>query len=424
MNRVRKGTVYVLSLFLLATLISTAVFTSAKNTLSKPDKVESYLTDSQIYTHFISYVTDAAEKAASDNDQSSTVSLNDAAIQSAAEAAFPKQLIQQSVNTFIDSNYDWLEGKSPTPNFRIDLTSQKLTFAQKVGEYAKTYVAGLPVCASPEQALQNHGGILSATCRPAELTPEAAQAQVAQQLSSNGNYLANTVITPVNINPDKTTASQPYYDKLSHLPKAYQAGLKLPYVFAILSLLFALGVIFISVSRRKGLRLAGIILLIAGMALVVLKFVSDTVFRHLENRIFNDTSIGQLQKSLTDFAHRIEVSMVRTELWFGIAFLLLAAIIFGVLAGTRKSGEPKSPDEAPELPDNEATAEGSAPVILSRKRLKPPLTGIPTGPRLGGEPPKPGAGTAPGSTAPGAPTVPESPKPSHPRPKKKPRLIQ
>jgi hypothetical protein len=253
------------------------------------------------------------------------------------------------------------------------------------------------------------------------LTPEAAQAQVTQELSNNGNYLANTVITPSNINPDKASASEPYYQKLSRLPDLYQASLKLPYVLAALSLLFALGVIFISISRRKGVRLVGIMLLIAGLALVALKFVSDALFRHVEKRVFNESSIGQLQKALTDFAHRVEVSVVRTELWFGIAFLLLAAIIFGVLAGTRKGGDSKHAESLPELPDDESEAEGASPVILARKRLKPPLTGLPTGPRLGGEPPKP---ATPGNPAPGAPTVPESPKPPHHRPKKKPRLIQ
>jgi hypothetical protein len=247
------------------------------------------------------------------------------------------------------------------------------------------------------------------------LTPEAAQALVTEQVSTASTYLANPVITPDNINPDNAASNQPYYDKVSWAPDVYQTTLKLPYVLAVLSVLFALGVVFVSRSRRKGLRLVGIVLLIAGTSLVVVKFIANALFRHAETRVFNDSTVGQLQRALTDFAHRVETSVVRTELWFGIAFLLMAAVIFGILAGTRKSGEPKPRAELPEISDEDAgaDADATAPVILSRKRLKPPLTGRPNGPKLGGEPP---AKDTPGNI---------SDKPTgQPRPKKKPRLIQ
>ncbi len=415
MNRVRKATVYLFALLLFGALINTAVFTSTNATLTKPEKIESYLGDSQIYSHFISYVTDQAEKALGDNDQSGTVSLSDAAIQSAAEAAFPKEFVQSQINAVIDTNYSWLEGKTSAPNFRIDLTTQKQEFAKKVGEYAKTYVATLPVCTTAQQVQQNTGSILSATCRPAELTPESAQALVTEQVASAGNYLANPVITPANINPDAAAAAQPYYDKPSSAPDAYQTTLKLPYVLAGFSVLFALAVVFISRERRKGLRLVGIVLLLAGTSLVAVKFIANAIFKHAETRIFNDSTVGQLQRALTDFAQRVETSVVRTELWFGIAFLLMAAIIFGILAGTRKSGDSKSSAPPPELHDENGNADeaGTGPVILARKRLKPPLTGVPNGPKLGGEPPAHGA---PGT----APKHPED----KPHPKKKPRLIQ
>jgi hypothetical protein len=60
--------------------------------------------------------------------------------------------------------------------------------------------------------------------------------------------------------------------------------------------------------------------------------------------------------------------MVRTELWFGIGFLLLAAVIFGTLAATRQkeagSGTDSTPSSNPDDPDDD-----SAPLVLSRKRL-------------------------------------------------------
>ena len=109
MSRARKGLVYLLSLFLLATLLGTAVTASTNNTLGKPQKVEKALDDSGIYNAFINYTSEQAKKANGDTDQTDSVSLSDAAVKAAAETAFPPTLIQQSVNTFIDSNYAWLE---------------------------------------------------------------------------------------------------------------------------------------------------------------------------------------------------------------------------------------------------------------------------------------------------------------------------
>lgn len=371
MSRVRKGIVYLLSLFLLATLLGTAIVTSANHTLGKPKKVEAMLAQSKLYDHFIAYTADQAKKTNGDNDRSGSVSLSDAAVQQAAQSAFPPQLIQQSINTFIDSNYAWLEGKSATPNFTINLSSQKETFAQKVGKYVTTYTAGLPVCANDQVALQQSTDPLAATCRPAALTPEAAGVQVTQRISTTGDFLSDPVITASSINPKANPQSKPYYVKVSHLPQLYRFSQKLPYIFGVLSLLAALGVVFISADRRKGIRKVGIVLLIAGVALVAVKFIGDYTFRKAQNRLFNTADIGQLQQSLTDFAHHVESSIVRTDLWFGLAFLLLAAIIFGVLAGTHKKDSKSSgPSDTVEVPADDE--DDDAPLVLSRKRLQPP----------------------------------------------------
>jgi hypothetical protein len=381
MNRAQKGFVYLLSLLLLATLLGTAVSTSTNNTFGKPKKIEQYLAESKLYDHFIAYTADQAKKSNGDNDQSESVSLSDAAVKAAAQSSFTPQVIENSVNTVIDSNYAWLEGKTATPNFKVDLSSQKLTFAQKVGQYVTTYTAGLPVCANDQIALQQSQDPLAATCRPAALTPEAAGAQVTQRLSATGDFLSDPVVTANSINPEGNKQGKPYYEKLRHLPKAYRFGQKLPYILGALSVLFALGVVFISLERRKGVRKVGIVLLIAGLSLVALKFFADLAFKRAENRIFSSASVGQLQQSLTDFAHRLEASAVQTELWFGIGFLLLAAIIFGALAATRNKNDGPG---TPAAPVEETTEDDQAPLLLSRKRLKKSAR---NGPKLGGQPP-------------------------------------
>lgn len=335
MIRVRKGIVYLLSLLLLATLLGTAFSTSVKHTLSRPEKVEKMLSQSKLYDHFVDYTADQAKKSEGDTDRSGSVSLGDAAVQAAARSAFPPQLIQQSINTFIDSNYAWLQGKTTAPEFKIDLTTQKETFAQKVGRYVKNYTASLPVCTPAQEAAQTNVDPLAATCRPAKLSPDKAGSQATERLSTTSTFLSDPVITANSVNPKGDRQSEPYYKKLSKLPHAYKVGTRLPYIFGALSVLLAIGVAFLSLTRRKGLKRLGIVLLIAGVLLIISKFIADSAMNHIESHIFNDTSVGPLQKSLTDFAHRVGSSIGRVDMWFGIAFIILALVVLAILLKTR-----------------------------------------------------------------------------------------
>lgn len=414
---VRKGIVLLLSLFLLVTLLGTASSTSTNVTLGKPDKIETYLAQSKLYDHFVAYVADQASKSEG-GDQTGSVSLNDAVVQAAARSSFPPQLIQQGVNTFIDANYAWLEGKTTVPQFRIDLSTAKETFAQKVGRHVKTYTASLPVCATAEAAQQQiNVDPLSATCRPQGVDPAAVGAQVTKRLSTTGDFLSDPIITANAINPKGNKQAKPYYQKLSQLPKAYRLGTKLPYVLGALSVLLALGIVFLALSRRRGLRRVGVVLALAGVILIVSKFVSDYALKKAEGQVFNTTNVGQLQKSLTDFAHRVQASLVKIDLWFGAAFLLLALIIFCVLLATRdKTGKPKQNLEGA---TDEQKPKGQLPLLKARKRLARPFGDnsiMPLGAKPGGapEPPK-----KPSS----APLIPPAPE-GKPKRRKPPRLIQ
>lgn len=423
MMRFRKGVAYLLSLLLLGSLLGAAVSTSVNHTLSKPDKVENYLAQSKLYDHFVAYTTDQAKKTEGDNngDLTGSVSLSDAAVQSAAKSAFPSELIQQSVNTFLESNYAWLEGKTSVPNFKIDLSAQKESFAQKVGQYVKTYTAGLPQC-TPAQELQQVGvDPLAATCRPSVITPDAAGQEVTQRLSTTSDFLSNPVLTANSVNPKGNQQGQPYYQRFSNLPKAYRGVQKLPYILGALSVVFAAAIIFLLPARRKGWRRVGIVLFEAGAVLIVWKLVADAVFKRLERHVFDTSDVGQLQQSLTDFAHRVEAAIVKIDLWFGVGFIVLALVIFSILLATRRKG-PKAPSKNSGHEAAQTPPAGPLPLIKARQHLKwrPNESIMPLGAKPGGEE-KPATVPEPEQPPQSAPSpAAETP----PKRKKRPRLIQ
>jgi hypothetical protein len=376
----RKGLVHVLSLVLFVTLLGGALVTSADVNLRQPAKIESWLNQSQLYDHFVSDIIAQAQKSTGGNDQPGSVSLSDSVVQQAARSAFPPGLVQQDVNSFLDSNYAWLQGKTSKPNFVINLTQAKQSFAQQVGQYVQVYTASLPVCTAAQEAGAQDVDPLAASCRPAALTPQAVGSAATQQLASSSNFLSNPVITASSIDPrsnvaSSNTPSQAYYQKLSRAPQLYRLATKLPLILGGVGVLSVLGIIFIAPRKRKGLRRVGILFLETGAILVVIKFVADFVFHKLESKVFNDSSVGQLQQSLTSFAQRVEMSLVKTDLLFGITYLVFALVIFGALYRTR---QPKATAIAPLSPkaaiDSQAQVAAARPLMsrLRTGRKQPP----------------------------------------------------
>lgn len=379
MNGIKKVFLALFSIVLLGSLLGTAGSTSAVINLTKPKNIENWLSNSKLYDHFVSNATEQGQKSVGATEDANVTSLSDAAVQDAAKSAFSQALIESNVNKFIDSNYDWLEGKTDKPSFVIDLTSAKQSFAEQVGAYVTQHLTSLPACTDLPSAQAQAADPLNATCRPPSLSPQAAGAQVTQQIASSTELLNNPVLTAQNINPEQGSQNKPYYIKLAHLPKVYQYGKLVPIVLAALSLISTLFLIYLSSSRRRGFGLVGVIFAIAGVLLIIMKFSSDFVFKQAENRVFNNSTTGQLQQSLTSFAHQLEDALLKIDLYFGIAFLLIALMIFIILRINKKK------INAPNVPANPVMPEPSAPAPQALPKTK----SRPTSPDRPATPPRP-----------------------------------
>jgi len=401
----RKGFVYLLSIVLLVCLLGLAGVTGVSRNLSHPDKLENWLTASKIYDHLTAAVLNQSQKSGNDNSGSGSVSLSDPAVQQAAQTAFSPVLLQDSVNSFLNSNYAWLAGKTATPEFNIDLSSAKQNFAKLVGQAAATHLAALPVC-TPAQLAQISIPVdsLSITCRPVTLSPQAENARITQSVNGSSDFLSNPVITASSVNQtQKSSPSQPYYQKLSWAPKAYQLSLKLPWILGALVLLSTLGIVFIAPEKRRGVRRVGIVLMEAGIILIIEKLVADALIKKLENRAVHGNSLAsQLQQPISDLLHRIEIQLVQNYLWFGISFLLIALVIFVILFKTRqqRAAKPKTPkasfDDTATTPQTDARNIRLAPryrqpsedtTDLQPMAPKPTPAGTP--PPIGKNPPRP-----------------------------------
>jgi hypothetical protein len=387
----RKGLVHFLAFILFLALLGGVWSIGINRNFGNPERVKTLLAESKVYDKAVSAVLNSAQKDAEQNGTATDISLSNPAVQDAAQKAFSPQLLQNSVNTFIDANYTWLRGKTSTPQFNIDLSAAKQDFAKRVGDYVQTRLSTLPACTPAQQAaLQIPVDSMSVTCRPANLDPKTEGARVASEVGTS-DFLSKPVITPTSLGRDQNSQSKPYFVQASKLPKVYRLAQKAPIILGIVALVSALLIVVIAPERRRGWRRVGAVLLAAGIILIASKFIADAGVHRLEQTKAHNTITSQLQQPRNDVLNKAESELVQANLYAGIAFIVLAAVVFFVLYQTRE-GKPRK-SVVTEVPAPKSDETKDQPTQANDLRLAPRrptgTTDTPTGPpALGPTPPK------------------------------------
>ncbi len=300
MNIVRKMLVVFLAGLLPIFLLVLAIDVGILRTAGSSAPVKKVLADSGIYDSVVPAALDQAKNSA--GDSGGGISLSSPAIKTAAENTITPAYLQQNTEKVLDSVYAWLDGKTATPDFSIDVSSIKATFAAEAGKAAVAQATSLPKCTTI-QSISSFDPF-NATCLPAGVTPAQAGAIVQNDIASGQGFLKDPVITADNVKYNGHTQSA-FSDQFKDAPKAYQNVKKSPIVLAILSLLAIAGIVFLSASRRKGLRRVGIILVIIGVILLAFAWglnygVNQKALPrlNLDNKVLQD-KVTTLTKDLT-----------------------------------------------------------------------------------------------------------------------------
>ncbi len=376
----RNSFVYALSSILLFCLLLGALATSINIAIAQPDKLEAQLVKSGIYEGVVKFAQEKASTASKDGGNG--ISLSDPAVVNAAKTALPTTYLEKQVNTFLDSNYAWLEGKTAKPDFSIDLTTPKIAFAQQIGAAVTANLAGLPTCTTAQAKELGDYNPLTVTCRPASVNATAEGNNITQKMLGPDGLFPNPVYTADSISgKDK----QPYYldSAIQQAPKAYQFATKLPLAIGGLALLSAIGIVFISSRKRKGLRRIAFALVISGSILVAIKIGADYILKRSEGKLFNGADFNSLREPLIAFVRLFEDQLMKINLYIGIAYLVLAGIIFVSLITTHGRVGNKKPETdknlmTEEVPDPEETITESdiekplAPVMTPEEKKPAP----------------------------------------------------
>jgi hypothetical protein len=335
-----------LPLLLLATAFNFGVY----QVVGTSAPVKKILGDSGIYNTVVSQALGQAKTSSGSGE----VSLLDPLIKNAAEESFSPQVVQSSSEKVIDGVYNWLGGKSGQPDFHIDLAGTKNDFAEKVGAAASTRAEKLPKCTSIPASTDP----LKATCLPPGVTPTQIGTQAKNEVLNAQGFLEHPDITAGSI---KSADGQNVFQtgKLKKAPTYYQIATKAPYILAALSLIAILAVLFLNVSRRKGLRHVGITLALVGAFLLAFawgfnRVVAQNVIPQInsDNKVF-ESSIKILA---SDVAHSVDQNYwIFGIAYFSLGFVLLLVTFFGNKGrGKKAPAEEKAATSKP-APEQKST---------------------------------------------------------------------
>ena len=319
-------------------LFVTAFDFGVVHTVGNSGNVKKILSDSGVYN---SVVPDALAQAKSVTNGNNSIPLTNPAIQSAAQKAISPQVVQSSAENAIDGIYDWLDGKVPLPDFQIDLTTVKANFASYAAQAAESQAATLPVCTTA--ANYSDFDAFNATCLPKGVTLDQVGTQVQNNLTNGKGFLEHPVITADSIKSKGTNQSIFASNNFQKIPKKYQMVKKTPYALGAVAVLLAVCIIFLSSTRRKGLRHVGVLLLIIGLFMLVFACglnyaVNQKALPKLNGQLNN----AVLEKDIKLLAKDITQSIDKNYWIFGGVYAALGAIAIGTVIFTGRGKKTKA----------------------------------------------------------------------------------
>lgn len=331
----RKVFLGIASAALIFFLYVLALDASVVRVAGSPTPIKNLLATSGIYKSIVPSSLDQAKNISSGDNQ---IPLTDPAVRAAAESTFNPQYLQSTSDNVIDSIYRWLDGKTPLPDFKVDLAAKKVEFANKVADAVEQRTAALPKCAAPVADFDP----ISGTCLPASITPQQAANQVKQEILT-GDFI-DPAITANTVKSEGSNQSI-FADQLKQAPKAYQKFKSSPFVLALLTILALAGVILLSNPWQRGLKHAGFLLLFVGIFLVLFGLAVNSA---TNNKVLSKINLTNkvLQTDVRKLVHDGVYKLDNTFVLFGIGYAILGALGVGGYYYMHRSNPAGKPAEA------------------------------------------------------------------------------
>lgn len=327
MQILRKFLVWLAALALPTALFGFGLLLSLNVVVGRPAPVKSAVDNSGLY----SVLVDSA--LAQNKVTIGDIPLNDPEIKKIISGNFTPSLLQQSGDHIIDGTYGWLQGKTSSPQFNVNLTGTRNQTAQDIATYVTLKVSKLPVCSASQSyaalASLSSANVYNLSCRPSVLNLITVHDQIYSAIIGSGQFLDQAKVTATSV---KDSNGKPLYQQLHMLPTAYQWTVKGTYILGILAALAAAAIVFLSLSRRGGLRHVSITFLSVGAISAALALVSAYATGKIQDFVTKSWGADQalqIQVKISDIVHALTLDV--RHWWLSISIVELVLGLTGLI---------------------------------------------------------------------------------------------
>lgn len=315
-----------------------AVTAPAVMVFGTPDTLKKSLRDSGAYDAASRQLAEKAGDAATSRQD---LPIDKESVSQAAAETFSPKTIETNAEKVIEGTYNWLDGKTATPEFNVDLQPYVNNFTQTLNDRLVQQAQVLPVC-SPEQLRQvdpNNIDVFKLQCLPPGVTLDMVKGQIsAETAKSSQEFLENPNITADTL--PKNSEGQTVAEQASNLPTIYQWLKKTPMIFGFLALLFAVAVTLLAMPEwRASIRKLGRSLLVTGLVLLVLTGLVRLLFTYLTRPggLGEKLAGDELKDVALAFATSLERAYDSKLLLFGASYAIAGLFALIVLRFLKSS---------------------------------------------------------------------------------------
>ncbi len=268
------------SLFSLS-ILALALVISTNSVIGTPDSIKAALRESDVYPVLSSRIVESFANKAQEMPETK---LNQKAIDDAFAKTITPSLVQNNVENIISGMYSWLDGSTSTPTFNVNVGDIQQQIINNLGDASVTRLKGLPAC-TVEQLQQldaNNVDPFTIPCNPPGLDLAQLRKQFQAQVDTSGNTKSND---STNISADKmvNSAGQNVFSQADYVPKLFQLGQKLPWIFGLMAILSSVAIVYFNKPRKQGIQSIAIMAIVAGILLLLLVTITTVALRYLGN---------------------------------------------------------------------------------------------------------------------------------------------
>lgn len=260
----KKFALYTSSGLLKLSLLGLALAGAGWLTFGTPEKLKQAAEESNVYGGIVDGILESAAQEAQ-NSTDRQLPINDPKIQQIAKDSFSPETLSAQSESIIDGIYAWLQGKTTTPQFSVDLTNAKQQFASGTADYAAERYEALPACTFTQMRSMYMSTVdpFTAACRPPQIPGSQVRERVYGEITNSDTFMQDASFTANDL--PKDGQGKTIIDNLAAAPAMYNLLRLLPWVFAVAAVVLV-GLIFLLHDVKKSaLRSIGITFLGTGI---------------------------------------------------------------------------------------------------------------------------------------------------------------